>query len=197
WANHALALGMDKHTPLRDQFFEFVRRYRMFPGQVERVNSAPWQEVVVDKDINLFELLPLFRLNCGDGGFFIDKPCVISRDPDDWNNEDVENVGVYRMQVKDRNHLGIQTVPQHDIALQLAHAEARSEDLPVAIALGNEPIIILMAATPRGKWCRRRTREIRSPISSLAFPHTARFRACPSCNIEELSPICLHKTPGD
>jgi vanillate/4-hydroxybenzoate decarboxylase subunit C len=148
WANHALALGMDSETPIRDQFVEFVRRYRMYPGQLERVTSAPWQEIVIDKDINLFDILPLFRLNQGDGGFFIDKPCVISRDPDDWNNDDVENVGVYRLQVKDRNHIGIQTVPQHDIALQLAHAEARGEDLPVAITLGNEPIILLMAATP-------------------------------------------------
>jgi 4-hydroxybenzoate decarboxylase len=39
-------------------------------------------------------------------------------------------------------------VPQHYIALQLAHAEARGEDLPVAIALGNEPLLMLMAATP-------------------------------------------------
>ena len=43
---------------------------------------------------------------------FIDKPCVISRDPDDWNNDDVENVGVYRLQAKDKNHLGHQTVPR-------------------------------------------------------------------------------------
>jgi vanillate/4-hydroxybenzoate decarboxylase subunit C len=148
WANHALALGLPQDTAIREQFFEFVRRYRMYPGQLERVTSAPWQEVVIDKDINLFEILPLFRLNQGDGAFFIDKACVVSRDPDDWNNDDVENVGCYRLQVKDRNHLGIQTVPQHDIALQLAHAEARGEDLPVAIALGNEPIILLMAATP-------------------------------------------------
>jgi vanillate/4-hydroxybenzoate decarboxylase subunit C len=120
----------------------------MYPGQLERVSSAPWQEVVIERDINLFEILPLFRWNQGDGAFFIDKPCVISRDPDDWDNDDVENVGVYRLQVKDRNHLGIQTVPQHDIAIQLAHAEERGQDLPIAIALGNEPVIVLMGATP-------------------------------------------------
>ena len=148
WPNHALALGMDKAAAVRDQFFEFVRRYQQYPGELERVTSAPWQEVVVEKDVNLFDLMPLFRLNRGDGGYFIDKPCVISRDPDDWDNDDVENVGVYRLQVKGRNRLGIQTVPQHDIAVQLAHAEARGEDLPVAIALGNEPIITLMGATP-------------------------------------------------
>ena len=49
---------------------------------------------------------------------------------------------------RDRNRLGIQTVPQHDIAIHMAHAEERGEDLPVAIALGNEPIITLMGATP-------------------------------------------------
>src|SRR3954447_5676124 len=148
WPNHALALGMDKHAPLRDQFFEFVRRFQLYPGATEHVASAPWQEVTVETHVNLYDLLPLFRLNRGDGGFFIDKPCVISRDPDDWDNDDVENVGVYRLQVKGRNRIGIQPVLQHDIAIHLAHAEARGEDLPIAIALGNEPIITLMAATP-------------------------------------------------
>jgi UbiD family decarboxylase len=112
------------------------------------VAQAPWQEVVIDKDIDLYRLMPLFRLNRGDGGYFIDKPCVISRDPDDWDNDDVENVGVYRLQVKGPNRLGLQAVPQHDIAIHLAHAEARGEDLPIAISLGNEPIITLMGATP-------------------------------------------------
>lgn len=148
WPNHALALGMNKDAPLREQFFEFVRRFNLYPGELDRVGSAPWQEVVVDKDINLFELMPLFRLNRGDGGFYIDKACTISRDPDDWNNDDVENVGIYRLQVKGPNRIGIQTVPQHDISIHLAHAEARGEDLPIAIAVGNEPIITLMGATP-------------------------------------------------
>ena len=57
WPNHALALGMDKETSLREQFFEFVRRFKLFPGELERVASAPWQEVTVEKDINLYDLL--------------------------------------------------------------------------------------------------------------------------------------------
>ncbi|SDG90923.1 non-oxidative hydroxyarylic acid decarboxylases subunit C [Pseudonocardia oroxyli] len=148
WPNHALALGLEPDASPREQFERFVEGYQRYPGELERVSDAPWQENVVDHDINLYELMPLFRLNRGDGAMFIDKPCVVSRDPDDPDNDDVENVGVYRLQVKGRNRLGIQTVPQHDIAIHLAHAEERGEDLPVAIALGNDPLITLMAATP-------------------------------------------------
>src|ERR1700731_2964481 len=32
WANHALVLGMDKDTSIREQFFEFARRYQEYPG---------------------------------------------------------------------------------------------------------------------------------------------------------------------
>jgi UbiD family decarboxylase len=92
-------LGQKCHS--REQFDRFVEVYQRYPGDFQRVTDPPpWREVVVDKDINLFELMPLFRLNRGDGGYFIDKPCVVSRDPDDWDNDDVENVGVYRLQVK-------------------------------------------------------------------------------------------------
>jgi len=148
WANHALALGLPRDAPRRDQFFQFAGQFQKYSGALERVTAAPWQEVVVEKDINLYELMPLFRLNRGDGAFFIDKACVVSRDPNAWDDDDVENVGCYRLQVKGPNRLGIQTVPQHDIAIQLAHAEERGEDLPVAVTVGNEPLIMLMAATP-------------------------------------------------
>ncbi|MDN5858484.1 MAG: UbiD family decarboxylase [Pseudonocardia sp.] len=147
WRNHALALGLDPDTSPRGQFERFVEGYRRYPGELERVPQAPWQENAVE-DVNLYDLMPLHRLNRGDGGCFIDKPCVVSRDPDHPGDDDLENVGVYRLQVKGRNRLGIQTVPQHDIAVHLAHAEARGEDLPVAIALGNDPVMTLMAATP-------------------------------------------------
>jgi 4-hydroxybenzoate decarboxylase len=45
WPNHALALRMNKDALLREQFFEFVRRFKQFPGEIERVTAAPWQEV--------------------------------------------------------------------------------------------------------------------------------------------------------
>ena len=150
WRNHALALGLDKSATPESNSTDSSRATSAIRANFQRVTDPPpWREVVVDKDINLFELMPLFRLNRGDGGYFIDKPCVVSRDPDDWDNDDVENVGVYRLQVKGRNRLGIQTVPQHDIAIHLAHAEKERPRL----AGGDHPSVTirsspLMAATP-------------------------------------------------
>jgi vanillate/4-hydroxybenzoate decarboxylase subunit C len=43
---------------------------------------------------------------------------------------------MYRLEVKGPNRIGIQPVPEHDIAVHLAHAEERGEDLPIYITLG-------------------------------------------------------------
>jgi UbiD family decarboxylase len=36
----------------------------------------------------------------------------------------------------------------HDIAVHLRTAEARGEDLPVVIAIGNDPVITIAASMP-------------------------------------------------
>src|SRR5262245_10964910 len=148
WCNHALMLGMSKSTPLKEQFHEFVRRYEAYPGKVEQRDSAPWQEVVLENDINLFDILPLFRLNHGDGGFYIDKAVTVSRDITDWENTNTQNVGLYRLQVKGPTRIGIQPVPAHDIAIHLRRAEELGEDLPVAICIGNDPLISTVGSMP-------------------------------------------------
>jgi UbiD family decarboxylase len=149
WANHAIALGMDPTTPTREQVAEYITRWEDFPVTPERRHDPPWSENSVEgDDINVYDLLPLFRLNDGDGAFYLDKAAVVSRDPDDPANFDKQNVGIYRMQVKGKRRLGIQPVPAHDIAVHLRTAEERGDDLPIVITLGNDPIITLMAATP-------------------------------------------------
>jgi UbiD family decarboxylase len=148
WPNHALMLGLNKDTPVKEQFFAFARRWDDFPTPVERREDPPWQENSIEGDINLFHLLPLFRLNRYDAGCYIDKAPVISRDPDDPGNFDKQNVGIYRIQVKGPDRVGIQPLPTHDIGLHLRAAEERGENLPVAIAVGNEPVITTVAGMP-------------------------------------------------
>ena len=148
WPNHAMMLGMPKDTPVKEQFFEFAKRYDQFPMPVKREETAPFHENEITEDINLFDILPLFRINQGDGGYYLDKACVISRDLEDPDNFGKQNVGIYRMQVKGKDRLGIQPVPQHDIAIHLCQAEERGINLPVTIALGCEPVITTAASTP-------------------------------------------------
>ncbi|MGX8235484.1 phenolic acid decarboxylase BsdC [Bacillus subtilis] len=148
WPNHAMMLGMPKDTPVKEQFFEFAKRYDQFPMPVKREETAPFHENEITEDINLFDILPLFRINQGDGGYYLDKACVISRDLEDPDNFGKQNVGIYRMQVKGKDRLGIQPVPKHDIAIHLRQAEERGINLPVTIALGCEPVITTAASTP-------------------------------------------------
>ncbi|GJM70047.1 hypothetical protein HMSSN036_22630 [Paenibacillus macerans] len=74
--------------------FEFARRFAKFPVAVRRETKAPFQENQITEDINLFELFPLFRLNRGDGGFYIDKAVVVSRDQYDPEHFGKQNAGV-------------------------------------------------------------------------------------------------------
>jgi 4-hydroxybenzoate decarboxylase len=149
WTNHALALGLPPGTPVKEQVAEFIRRWEDFPVPVERRDDPPWAENVLDgTDVDLFKVLPLFRLNEGDGGFFLDKAAVVSRDPEDPEDFGKQNVGIYRMQVQGPARLGLQPVPMHDIALHLNKAEQVGADLPIAIALGNDPVISIVASTP-------------------------------------------------
>lgn len=149
WANHALALGLPKETPAKEQVAEFIRRWDDFPVAPEWREDPPWaQNTLEGDDVDIFEVLPLIRLNDGDGGFYIDKAAVVSKDPDDPENSDKQNVGVYRIEVKGKRKLALQPVPMHDIALHLRTAEERGEDLPVAITLGNDPVISIAASTP-------------------------------------------------
>lgn len=149
WANHAVALGLPKQTATEAQISEFIRRWDDFPVAPQWRAGPPWAQNTQDgPDVDLFTVLPLVRLNDGDGGFYIDKAAVVSKDPDDPADSGKQNVGIYRIQVTGKARLALQPVPMHDIAQHLRKAEERGEDLPVAITIGNDPVISIVAATP-------------------------------------------------
>ena len=58
-ANHLKQVGVAMHLH-RDT-------YQTFPGKVERQTDKPWMENVVEKNINLFDLIALFRQPEGAG----------------------------------------------------------------------------------------------------------------------------------
>ena len=152
WANHALMMGLPKDTPTKEQFFELDRRWDKYPVQpnILKREEAPCKENVIDKNINLFDVLPLYRINDQDAGFFISKGAVVTADPEEPGNFDKMNMGIYRIQVKDKDRIGIQALAFHDIAVQLEKAERKNEKLPIAITIGNSPLVSFMASTPIG-----------------------------------------------
>jgi 4-hydroxybenzoate decarboxylase len=149
WANHALMLGMEKTATLKDQFYELDRRWDLYPGEVTWVDNAPCQECVIEGDgINLLELLPIYKVNANDGGFYFSKASVVTKDLDDLESIDKENAGIYRLQVQDGNTLAMQGLPFHDVAIHIRKAEERGVNLPVAICLGVPPMLSFMSSTP-------------------------------------------------
>ena len=148
WANHALMMGMDKDTPTKEQFLELSRRWDMYPVPPVHVKDAPFKKNIVTKDINIFEIISLYRINTYDSGCFLSKACIVSADPEDPKSYGKTNLGTYRMQVKGKDKLGIQALPFHDIGAQLAKAEALNQKVPIAICLGCDPITTFMASTP-------------------------------------------------
>lgn len=152
WENHALMLGMPKNTPVKEQFMELNRRWDKYPVKPNVVprEQASCKEHVITEDINLFDVLPLYRINEQDAGFFLSKASVVTADPEEPGNFDKMNVGTYRIQVKDKDRVGIQALAFHDIAAQLEKAERKNEKFPIAITLGNAPLVTFMASTPIG-----------------------------------------------
>ncbi len=145
WQNHALMLDLPRETGLKAQFHELSRRWDRYPIPPKRVGDAPLKEVILNKNPSLFRELPLFRVNPMDGGFYLSKACVISKDPENPENQ---NVGIYRMQVKDHDRIGIQIGAHHDLAVHFRKAEEQNLPLRIAIAISNEPVTSLVASTP-------------------------------------------------
>lgn len=104
--------------------------------------KAPCQEVVCD-NVRLDKFsIPLW--NGKDGGHYLTMACTISRDPETRRR----NCAIYRMMVhEDWNSTGLLAPPYRHIAAHLAKASARGESLPVAVAIGVSPALIIAAAS--------------------------------------------------
>lgn len=105
------------------------------------VKNAPCQEVV---ETDNFDLTRLPVLTCwpDDGGPFITLPVVVTKDPATGKR----NVGMYRVQVYDGQTAGMHWHIHKGGAAHYAHA--RGERMPVAVAIGPDPITTYCATAP-------------------------------------------------
>jgi len=152
FANIALLLGMPKQTSIKEMFYEMVKRWDSSKADLRRVDpgSAPVHQNRIEKDINLYDLLPLYRINEYDGGFYLGKANVVSRDPSDLENFGKQNVGINRIQLHSKDTFTLLSPPVHDLGRQMRIADETGLPLKIAVMLGNHPAMALFAATPIG-----------------------------------------------
>lgn len=115
---------------------------KVFPKEV---SSGPCQEVVLKGDQVDLSKLPVLTCWPEDGGPFITLPLVFTKDPKSGKR----NVGMYRMQVYDRNTTGMHWQLHKDAARQHQDAEAcGSRRIPVSVVIGADPITVFSAICP-------------------------------------------------
>lgn len=152
FANIALLLGMPKDSSIKEQFYEMIKRWDASKAQLTRVSpdQAPVHQNRIEKDINLYDLLPLYKVNEYDGGFYLAKANVVSRDPSDLGNFGKQNVGINRIQIHGPDTFTLLSPPVHDLGRQMRIADETGLPLKIAVMLGNHPAMALFAATPIG-----------------------------------------------
>ena len=148
WANHALSLGLPKDATIQEQFYTTSEKWADYPGEVEFVEDAPCQEVVIDKDINLYEIMPLYRINRLDGGCYFSKACIVTSEPYAPDDFEATNVGIYRLMALGPDTIAMQLGRNHDAGEHVAQAEKEGRPLPIAICIGNDPMLSFFACTP-------------------------------------------------
>jgi 4-hydroxy-3-polyprenylbenzoate decarboxylase len=117
------------------------RMASIFPKTVKK---APCQEVVIQGDDVDLEKLPVLHCWPRDGGPFITFPLVATRDPESGKR----NLGMYRLQVFNKNTTGMHWHAHKGGAQHYRLAEELGIDLPVSVAIGPDPAVTYAATAP-------------------------------------------------
>ncbi|HZT06329.1 MAG TPA: UbiD family decarboxylase [Chloroflexota bacterium] len=139
----ALALGLPGDLPAVEVAAHWrAKTQALKPVPTEELPWGPVLENVLEGDaVDLFKF-PTPKWHENDGGRYIGTGvCVIQRDPDTG----VVNSGAYRVSIHDRRTLGIFIEHGKDgDRIRRAHW-ARGEKCPVAISVGQDPVLTALA----------------------------------------------------
>lgn len=133
----ALMWGLPKGTPYPQLIQHYLENKRRFIKPV-MVKSGPVKENIVKGDeVNLNDFpVPLWHSR--DGGRFIGTfQGVVTKDPESgW-----VNVGMYRMQLHDRNHTGITIFPGQHIWFHYRKYRKLGKPMPMAVVMGWDQVL--------------------------------------------------------
>jgi len=137
-------LEMEKPDGLIDKLKMLPKLAKMAGIFPKAVSSGRCQDVVLTGDAVDLSILPVLTTWPGDAGPFITLPVVVTKDPVSGKR----NVGMYRMQVFDKNTTGMHWHRHKGGAYHYHLAQKRGERLPVAVAIGPDPACTYAATAP-------------------------------------------------
>jgi len=109
-----------------------------------RGRQAPCQEIVCrGTDVDL-HTLPVLHCWPKDGGPFVTLPLVFTRSPETGRR----NVGMYRLQIFDRNTTGMHWHIHKDGSHYYSEYVSRGQRMPVSVAIGADPATTYAATAP-------------------------------------------------
>lgn len=119
---------------------QLARIGRYFP--TEHKGKADCQQVIhKDPDLSIFPVLKTWPF---DGGRFVTLPLVFTHDPESG----ARNVGMYRMQIFDKNTTGMHWHRHKTGANHYEKYKKLGKRMPVAVVLGGDPAITYSATAP-------------------------------------------------
>ncbi len=149
---NCMALGLEPRESDKENYYQ-IRNFmaeileskdrRIKPVNVDK---APCQEVVVTgSEVDLLKL-PVVKWNTMDGGPYITLTNVITRHM--ASRQWLRNSGMYRVMIRDKTTTNVMCCTTQHIGIHAAIARQKGlETMPLAIALGVDPVINIVSTT--------------------------------------------------
>ncbi len=156
----SMALGVSDYESIADEIRDLIKpevpvglaaKLKMLPKLArlatippKTVSDAPCQEVVLTGDNVDLAKLPVLHCWPQDGGRFITLPLVFTYDP----NTGKRNVGMYRIQIFDKNTTGMHWQLHKVGAEHHRQSEESGKKIEAAVVLGGDPAHTFSAISP-------------------------------------------------
>ncbi|CAA6814818.1 MAG: UbiD family decarboxylase associated with menaquinone via futalosine [uncultured Sulfurovum sp.] len=146
-----VAKGIDKLLKLKPPE-SFIDKIKMLPELIALKNVFPkrstkhgtCQEIIIPKEKVDLDKLPILKTWEGDGGAFITMGQVYTQSLDG----SMQNLGMYRLQQYDKNHLGMHWQIHKDASHFFDQYQKAGKKMPVSIAIGGDPLYIWCGQAP-------------------------------------------------
>lgn len=130
----------------------FINKLKMLPQLFALRNVPPkrlnkrgvCQEIIIPKDKVDLDKLPILKTWEQDGGAFITMGQVYTQSL----NGELQNLGMYRLQQYDKNHLGMHWQIHKDSSTFFDQYKKANKKMPVTIAIGGDPLYIWCGQAP-------------------------------------------------